>query len=278
MQEQRADRTRWRQKRPDSAQIWVGLSGWSYVNWRGIFYPPELPRRQYLEFYAQQFLTTEINSSFYHPVRLQTYQHWTQLVPQDFVFTVKANRWFTHTRRLLDVEEPWQHFAQAVRTLGAQLGPVLLQFPQSFQRDDHRVADFLQMAHTTTADLRLVCEFRHASWFTEAMYQLLHRYGVALCSADSSPYPRSDVLTTDFAYYRLHGRTELFTSSYSTVELAHMARQLQRHRNAGVTSYVYFNNTRQGHAINNARTLLALLRSRPTVGRTGPRRKAAEEA
>ena len=241
------------------AQIWIGLSGWSYPNWRGIFYPTDLASRNYLAFYAQEFLTTEINSSFYRLIQPQTYQKWAQLVPQDFVFTVKANRLFTHTRRLQDVEEPWQRFTQAVRALGSHLGPILLQFPQSFNRDDRRLADFLQMTQASNADLRLVCEFRHESWFTEEIYRLLHRSGVALCLADSPQYPRYDVLTADFTYYRLHGRTELFTSSYSVAELEHEARQLQRHYKAGVDIYVYFNNTMRGHALNNARTLLALL-------------------
>jgi uncharacterized protein YecE (DUF72 family) len=242
------------------ARVWVGLSGWSYSNWRGAFYPPDLPSRQYLEFYAQKFLTTEINSSFYRLVRPQTYQKWTQLVPQDFVFAVKANRLFTHTRRLQGVEEPWQHFVQAVRTLGSHLGPILLQFPQSFKRDEHRLADFLQMAKADTEDLRLVCEFRHESWFTEEIYCLLHHYGIALCLADSPQYPRRDVLTSDFTYCRLHGRTELFASTYSVAELAYEAQQLLRHRKAGVDVYVYFNNTMRGHALSNARTLLALLK------------------
>jgi len=243
------------------AHLWVGLSGWSYANWRGTFYPTDLPSRRYLEFYAQEFLTTEINSSFYRLVRPQTYEKWAQHVPPDFVFAVKANRLLTHTQRLHEVEEPWQRFAQAVRALGSHLGPILLQFPQSFKRDGHRLADFLQMAKTSTADLRLVCEFRHTSWFTEEIYHLLHCYGVALCHADSSQYPRYDVLTTDFTYCRLHGRTELFSSSYSVAELEHEAQQLQRYREAGVDVYIYFNNTMHGHALSNARTLLALLGS-----------------
>jgi len=243
------------------AHLWVGISGWSYPNWRDTFYPTDLPSRRYLEFYAQEFLTTEINSSFYRLVRPQTYEKWAQHVPPDFVFAVKANRLLTHTQRLHEVEEPWQRFTQAVRTLGSHLGPILLQFPPSFKRDEPRLADFLQMAQARAAGLRLVCEFRHTSWFTEEIYRLLRRYGIALCLADSSLYPRTDVLTTDFMYCRLHGRSELFASSYSVGELEHEAQQLQRHREAGVDIYIYFNNTMHGHALSNARTLLALLGS-----------------
>jgi uncharacterized protein YecE (DUF72 family) len=241
------------------ADIWVGLSGWSYANWRGAFYPAALPSRDYLAFYAREFGTAEINSSFYHFLRPQTYERWAAQVPDDFVFAVKANRLLTHTRRLQEVEESWQRLAEAVLALGSHCGPILFQFPQSFRREERRLADFLRLARESAAGLRLVCEFRHASWFTEEIYRLLRRYGVALCLADSARYPRHDVLTTDFVYCRFHGRPELFASPYSEAELESLARQLQTYSNVGVDVYVYFNNTKEGHAIDNARMLLTLL-------------------
>jgi uncharacterized protein YecE (DUF72 family) len=241
------------------AHIWVGLSGWSYANWQGAFYPSALPSSEYLAFYAREFVTTEINSSFYHFPRPQTYARWAAQVPDSFVFAVKANRVLTHTRRLQEVEEPWHRFAEAVRALGSLRGPILFQFPPSFQCEAQRLADFLQLVRGNTVELRLVCEFRHASWFTEEIYRLLRRHGVALCLADSARYPRHDILTTDFAYCRLHGRPELFASSYSEADLEREARQLRTYSDAGIEVYVYFNNTKEGHAIDNARTLLALL-------------------
>jgi len=127
----------------------------------------------------------------------------------------------------------------------------------------------LRLVRGNAVELRLVCEFRHASWFTEAIYRLLRRYRVALCSSDSARYPRHDILTTDFAYCRLHGRPELFASPYSEADLEREARQLRKYTDAGVDVYVYFNNTKEGHAIANARTLLALLGHQATqsVGR-----------
>jgi uncharacterized protein YecE (DUF72 family) len=241
------------------ARLWVGTSGWSYATWRGTVYPTTLPPRRYLECYAQQFATTEINSSFYHLPQPKTCQRWAEQVPPDFIFAVKAPRLLTHTQRLQDGEEPWRRFVQSVRTLGTHLGPILLQFPPSLQREDDRLADFLHMAHDAAADLRLVCEFRHESWFTAEIYQLLERYEVALCLADSGLYPRKGLRTTDFLYCRLHGRGELFASSYSARELASLARQLRRYLAAGVDVYVYFNNTMRGHAVDNARRLEALL-------------------
>jgi uncharacterized protein YecE (DUF72 family) len=246
------------------ADIWVGLSGWSYANWRGAFYPAALPSREYLAFYAREFGTTEINSSFYHFPRPQTYERWAAQVPDGFIFAVKANRVLTHTRRLQEIEESWRRFAEAARALRAHCGPILLQFPPGFRREERRLADFLQLARGSAAELRLVCEFRHASWFTEEIYRLLQHHGVALCVADSARYPRHDVLTADFVYYRLHGRPELFASPYSEDDLAREARRLQKYSDAGVDAYVYFNNTKEGQAIDNARTLRVLL------GRQGP--------
>jgi uncharacterized protein YecE (DUF72 family) len=204
-------------------------------------------------------MTTEINSSFYHVPLPKTCQRWAEQVPPAFVFAMKAPRLLTHTKRLQDVGELWPRFVQSVRALGTHVGPILLQFPQSLQRDDGRLVNFLHEARKTAADLHLVCEFRHASWFTAEIYRLLERYAVALCLADSSLYPRKVRRTTDFMYCRLHGRGELFASRYSARALASLARQLRRYLEEGVDVYVYFNNTMHGHAVDNVRMLEALL-------------------
>ena len=122
-----------------------------------------------------------------------------------------------------------------------------------------KLTDFLQLVRESAAELRLVCEFRHASWLTEEMYRLLRRYGVALCLADSVRYPRHAVLTADFASCRLHGRPKLFTSPYSEAELEREARQLRTYTDAGVDVYASFNTTKEGQALDKARTLRALL-------------------
>ncbi|HET8580711.1 MAG TPA: DUF72 domain-containing protein [Nitrospiraceae bacterium] len=244
------------------ARVLIGTSGWTYSNWRGPFYPVDLPSRRYLEFYSKQFPTTEVNYSFYHLPRLQTYANWASQVPDGFVFAVKASRLITHTKRLSRVEEPWRAFVQNAVTLGAHLGPILLQFPPSLQKDRHRLAEFLKDAQGASAGqarLRLVFEFRHESWFTDEIYRVLGRHGAALCIADSPNYPRHDVLTTDFTYVRFHGRIQLFASSYSKTELAEEARKINRYVQNGVEVFVYFNNDARGHAINNARTLRMML-------------------
>ena len=116
------------------ARLFIGTSGWVYRSWKGPFYPDTLPSRRYLEFYAQEFDTTEINSSFYHLPRPQTFTNWAAHVPSNFIFSVKASRYLTHMKRLLDPVDPWKRFIESAIQLGERLGPILLQFPPSFKR------------------------------------------------------------------------------------------------------------------------------------------------
>lgn len=175
-------------------------------------------------------LETEVNYSFYHLPKPSTYEKWVAQVPEGFVFAVKASRFITHTKRLQSVEEPWRIFLQNAQSLGSRLGPILLQFPASFCRDHILLDDFLTMARTVApgADrLRLVFEFRHASWFVDEVYRLLGRHGAALCIADSPQYPRGDVTTTNFLYFRFHGRIRLFASNYTKADLAEEGKKIR---------------------------------------------------
>jgi uncharacterized protein YecE (DUF72 family) len=243
-------------------RVFIGTSGWSYPDWRGTFYPEDLPSRRYLEFYAGEFPTVEVNYSFYHLPQPETYARWAGQVPGEFIFSVKTSRLITHTKRLRAVTEAWRTFIGNAKVLGAHLGPILFQFPPGFKRDEKRLAAFLDQIRDAAPNgrpLRLVFEFRHESWFTPETVRLLKRANAALCIADSPSYPRRDVRTADFAYLRFHGRMELFISSYSRDELAEEAKAIRRYRRDGLDVFAYFNNTAGGHAINNARTLRRLV-------------------
>lgn len=246
------------------ARLFIGTSGWTYSSWKGAFYPDDLPSRRYLEFYARVFGTTEVNYSFYRLPRPSTYEKWAAQVPDDFVFALKASRFITHVKRLVDVEEAWEAFVRNGLALGPHLGPILLQFPPSLRCDRKALANFLRVAQRPAAKsrpLRLAFEFRHESWFTEAIYALLRRHRAALCIADSPRYPRRDEATAEFVYIRFHGRTELFASKYTDEELAEEARRIRRYVRDGLDVYAYFNNDASGHAVANAKTLGRLLRS-----------------
>jgi uncharacterized protein YecE (DUF72 family) len=243
------------------AQLHIGTSGWVYRSWKGPFYPETLPTRRYLEFYAQEFGTTEINSSFYHLPLPTTFTNWAKQVPEDFVFAVKASRFLTHIKRLLDPEEPWQRFVENAVNLGDRLGPILLQFPPSFKLNAPRLEAFLNVATSVKAHptFRLVCEFRHESWFSDEIYRLLTHYQAAWCIADGAKYPRKDLVTTDFAYIRYHGRSKMFASNYSKAVLLKEAKLIRRYLRDGLDVFVYFNNDAKGNAVRNARLLKRLV-------------------
>lgn len=248
------------------AKLLIGTSGWTYASWKGPFYPKDLPSRRYLEFYAAEFPTTEVNYSFYHLPKISTYERWRALVPEEFLFAVKASRFITHIKRLHDAKEAWQTFVQNASALGPHLGPILFQFPPSFRADPDRLGRFLEEAQEPAArsgPLRLVCEFRHDSWFTEETYRLLRRFGAALCIADGSKYTRRDVVTADFTYIRYHGRNRMFASDYTDEELAEEATRIRRYWHQGLDVFVYFNNDAMGYAVKNTRSLRALLLQDP---------------
>jgi uncharacterized protein YecE (DUF72 family) len=244
-----------------SARLLIGTSGWVYRSWKGRFYPDDLPGRRYLEYYAREFSTTEINSSFYHLPRPQTYANWAKQVSGDFVFAVKASRFLTHIKRLVDPEEAWHRFVHNALELGDRLGPILLQFPPGFQKNEARLSAFLEIAQEAAppTPLQLVCEFRHESWFTDEIYRLLGRHKAAWCIADGAKYPRKDLITADFAYIRYHGRSRMFASNYSKAILTKEARLIKRYLRDGLDVFAYFNNDAEGYAIKNARTLKTLL-------------------
>lgn len=247
------------------ARVFIGTSGWTYSSWKGVFYPADFPSRHYLEFYAREFSTTEVNYSFYHLPRTSTYEKWAAQVPGHFVFALKTSRFITHIKRLLEIEEAWKTFVQNALALGPHLGPVLLQFPPSFRCDRKRLGAFLRGAQRPAPKshpLRLAFEFRHESWFTEEIYALLRQHNAALCIADSPRYPRRDEVTADFVYIRFHGRTELFASKYTDAELAEEAKRIRRYLRDGLDVYAYFNNDALGHAVANARTLRRLSEGR----------------
>lgn len=242
------------------AKLLIGTSGWTYSHWKGIFYPPDLPARERLHFYAQHFPTTEVNYSFYHLPRPATYQKWYRQTPPGFVFSIKASRVITHIRRLKEVAEAWGKFLAGALTLKEKLGPVLLQFPPSFaagEEEKKRLEEFLALATSVgTQPLRLALEFRHATWCSEATYELLRRYNAAWVIADSSRYPKAKTVTASFVYVRLHGPGTLFSSPYNAAQLEELARDVRCWLASGLDVYVYFNNDFHGYALKNARELM----------------------
>jgi uncharacterized protein YecE (DUF72 family) len=226
-------------------RVRIGISGWTYAPWRGVFYPRGLAQKRELAYAASMFESIEVNGTFYGLQRPEAFASWTEETPDDFVFAVKGSRFITHLKRLREIEAPLANFlASGLLRLGPKLGPILWQFPPNFRFEVERIAPFLELLpHSTEAAARLASrhdarvegrawtrtdadrklrhafEIRHDSFRTPAFIDLLREHDVALVCADAVAWPRLMDLTSDFVYCRLHGSEELYASGYDDAAL-----------------------------------------------------------
>ena len=272
------------------ADVRVGISGWRYAPWRGVFYPAGLPQRRELEYVAQRLRTVEINGSFYSLQRPERYRAWADQTPDDFLFSVKGGRFVTHMKRLRGVETALANFfASGVLALGPRLGPILWQLPPTttFEPDvldaflallphDTRAASALARRHdeklTDRAWLRVdanrpvrhAIEVRHASFMDPAFTALARRHGVAVVVADTAGrWPLLDEPTADVVYVRLHGDAELYTSGYDEPALDRWAARVRGWAQDGRDVLVYFDNDVKVRAPFDAMSLAERLNAAP---------------
>ena len=235
----------------------IGTSGWSYRHWHGgVFYPEDLKRGTELEFYAQHFDTVEINSSFYHMPQDKTMRGWARRVPDGFTYSLKASRFITHMRRLADIDDAVGLLVSRARLLGDKLGVLLFQLPPSFRCD---LATLRAFTEKLPDDLRATFEFRHDSWFCDAVYEVLADRNAALTIADAPRYPCVERVTADFVYVRLHGHEKLYASEYTPEQLAGWAAKARTWLADGRDVYAYFDNDAMGYAVGNAKQLRGVL-------------------
>ena len=225
-------------------QVRIGISGWRYKGWRGVFYPPGLAQRRELEFAAESFHSVEINGSFYSLQRPSSFRQWAASTPEDFVFSVKGPRFITHMLKLRQAEQPLANFfASGLLELGPKLGPLLWQFPPRLRFDPDRFAPFFRglprtqgamaslarlhgprlegRATTSVCDgtlpetpVRHCVEIRDDSFATPAFIELLREHDIGLVVADTVAWPLLFDVTSTFVYCRLHGSEELYASGY----------------------------------------------------------------
>jgi uncharacterized protein YecE (DUF72 family) len=235
----------------------IGCSGWNYADWRGRFYPPGLPARRWLAHYATQFDTVEVNTTFYRLARPTAVAAWVAESPENFLFTVKASRYLTHMRRLQDMERGVERLYAGIAPLvgSHKFGPVLWQLPANFHRDDDRLA----FALARLPPGRHCFEFRHESWFSEPVYDLLREHSVALVYGDDPRRPfQSLVLTAPWTFLRFHHGHRGRRGNYSETELREWAARIRDLRDA-VEVFAYFNNDWEAFAPSNAKRLRRLL-------------------
>jgi uncharacterized protein YecE (DUF72 family) len=267
------------------ARIYIGISGWRYPPWRGVFYPRDLPQRRELEYAAAALPSIEINGSFYSLQTPQRYAEWYGETPPGFVFGVKGGRYITHVRRLREIERPLANFfASGVFNLREKLGPFLWQFPPQFRYDparfdaffellprdmeqalalarrrDFRMTGRARLAIDANRRLRHAVEIRHESFLDDRFIAQLRRHGVALVVADTAgKWPRLEHVTSDFMYLRLHGDKQIYASGYSDAALERWAERIRGWRRKGDV-YCYFDNDVKVRAPFDARRLIEKL-------------------
>jgi uncharacterized protein YecE (DUF72 family) len=184
--------------------ILVGTSGWSYKEWKGSFYPADLPADDMLRYYGARLPTVEVNNSFYRTPKEKVLLEWAEQTPAEFRFVLKASRRITHINRLKDEDDSLAYFLRTANVLGEKLGPTLFQCPPSLKKDVGRLREFLAKVPRTW---RAALEFRHASWFDEEVYDALRAHDIALVAVDEDEGATPLVPTASWGYLRLR-RTE----------------------------------------------------------------------
>jgi len=269
--------------------IRIGISGWRYAPWRGVFYPKGLAQRRELEYAAGLFPTVEINGTHYSLQRPEFFDQWYNDTPEGFVFAVKGSRFITHMKRLIDVERPLANFfASGIFRLREKLGPFLWQFPASFRYDESRFESFFDLLPRDTESalalarkrdarvkgrvalsidgnrpLRHAMEIRHESFLTPSFFALLRRNHLGLVVADTAGlFPYSEEVTADFVYVRLHGETELYASGYPDESLERWAALIRKWAAKRRDVYCYFDNDAKVKAPFDALRLIELLGDR----------------
>ncbi|MGH8214353.1 MAG: DUF72 domain-containing protein [Rhodanobacteraceae bacterium] len=236
------------------AKIRIGISGWRYPPWRGVFYPNDLVQRDELSYASRHFPSIELNGSFYSLQRPESWARWREATPPGFVFAVKGPRFITHIKRLRDIEAPLANFfASGVFELREKFGPMLWQFPGNFKYDRDPFARFFErLPRDTEAALKLArrrdfrmkgrarlaidrnrrmrhaIEIRHPSFMDESFVALLREHGIALVVADTAgKWPYVEDVTAGFVYLRLHGDKQLYASGYSEAALSRWASRIR---------------------------------------------------
>jgi uncharacterized protein YecE (DUF72 family) len=234
----------------------VGCSGWVYRHWKGGFYPADLSQKRWFEHYSAAFDTVEINASFYRLPRPETFDGWREKAPPGFRYAVKVNRFITHMKKLVDCDDAMDEFIALARRLGPALGPLLYQLPPSLKRNDDRLDRFLG---SLPRDLEHVVEFRSRDWYADDVLALLDRHGVGFVTHDLVGLITPRWASGGTAYVRFHGTGGKYRGRYSEAQLTEWAAWLAEQRDSGKSTWAYFNNDIGGDAIEDARTLKAML-------------------
>lgn len=228
----------------------IGCSGYQYVEWKGVFYPIDLPKGNWFEFYCEHFNTIELNVTFYKFPRVESLRRWYDRAPDNFTFSVKAPRVITHFKKLQDSKRYIRDFYTSLeKGLKEKNGTVLYQFPPQFGFDEERLERIVEMLDRS---FKNVVEFRNASWWNERVYTALQDNNIIFSGMSHPTLPDPVVATGQTLYYRFHGVPHLYTSLYASEDLETIVSEVAGHKHLK-EAYIIFNNTIGGAALTNAK-------------------------
>ncbi len=233
----------------DSGDIRVGTSGWNYKHWRDNFYPSRLQPEEWLDYYAGHLSTVEINNSFYNLPSPDTFRKWSGIVPESFLFSVKASRYITHMKKLKDPAEPLGRFMEGANHLGERRGPILFQLPPRWRLNPGRLKEFLEHLPGNTP---AAFEFRDTTWWNDEVYRILEEYNAAFCIYHLAGTESPRVVTSDLVYIRLHGPGDAYQGLYDKNTLSGWVGAANTWAEQGKDVYCYFDNDQNGYAARNA--------------------------
>ena len=251
-------------------KLYVGTSGYSYKEWKGNFYPEDLPADEMLHYYADRLPSVEINNTFYRLPKESVLESWAEQVPSDFRFVLKASRRITHIKRLKEAQDETQYLLRTVKTLGKKLGVILFQLPPYLRKDLPRLEQFL--GHLPD-DSKAAFEFRHSSWFEDDVFECLRSKGAALCIADAD-----DELEVPLVGTAAWGYLRLRRPNYSEADLKNWMKRIRSQN--WETVYIFFKHEEEGAGPKMAVHFLELSdqaavrkrRGTPTKSRTSSKR------
>ena len=217
--------------------IWIGTSGFQYAEWKGTFYPEDLPAAKMLPFYTERLSSTEINYTFRRIPSAKTIQGWWEATPERFKFSLKASQKITHFAKLRGCGDTLRYFCQVIADLENKLGVVLFQLPPAFKKDAALLASFLD---EIPSGLRAAFEFRHASWFDDEVFALLKNKNVALCIAESEKLSTPIVATADYGYLRLR------REDYQSADMLRWAQAIREKSGVWSDAFVYLKHEESG--------------------------------
>ena len=229
--------------------LWIGTSGFQYSEWKGNFYPEDLPASKMLPFYADRFSTTEINYTFHRIPSPKTIDNWKAATPGNFRFALKAPQKITHFAKLRDCADTLEYFCKVISGLGERLGPVLFQLPPNFKKDADVLSSFLR----ELPSMRAAFEFRHESWFDDEIFEMLRKQSIALCIADTETIATPKTITADYGYLRLR------REDYQKSDVESWAKFVREQKTNWKDAFVYFKHEESGKGPKLAKQMMELL-------------------